>query len=189
MRTSPLLQWKNHSTGCSSTNTSQMACVVLLPGQRCFSILHSFNFHFNISRLLKKSLSHRHRKMLEKVVDVDFVLKVLTSDSVSLFLCSCLFSNFSYFQIPCLGTDNPWIWWTLHLFAVWLQILFWVLLRCQSWQKAPEYSCTHLVSECCWWPFLSPEWWVYNKGRFTQNKNWDKMLSFSLMQYFLFSNI
>lgn len=42
MHWSPLPQWKNLSTGCSSTNTSRAACVMLLPGQISCSFITSW---------------------------------------------------------------------------------------------------------------------------------------------------
>lgn len=121
----------------------------------------------------KKSVPYRHRKVLEKVADIDYVLKVWTilyvhiCVIVALHTNSCLVFPPFLFHHCHLGTDNPWIWRTLHHFVIWLQNMHGLLPWCQSRQKTAQYSSAHLVSQRWRWPLLSSKQWVKNRWRWT----------------------
>lgn len=122
---------------------------------------------------------YRHRKVLEKVTDVDYVLKVYITPYIyisKVTLLSLLSSSFtSIFMIshPSLvGTDSPRVWRTLYLYAIWLQIMHRLLHWCQSLQEAAQNSCTHFVSQRCRWPLLSSKWWVKNRVNGCYSRFW-----------------
>jgi len=56
MRWSRLPRWKNHSIGCSSTDTSPPACVMLSAGRRSFIFINSCSLHFFVDSVGKKNL-------------------------------------------------------------------------------------------------------------------------------------
>lgn len=116
-----------------------------------------------------KMCFHRHRKVLEKVADIDYVLKVWTIPYIQ--SCSSaltpprLASIFILFHSSPEGPDNPWVWWALYCFELWLQIMHRLLPWRQSRQETAQYSGTHLVSECGRWPVFSATWWVQKRRR------------------------
>lgn len=75
MPRSPPSRWKNRWTGCSLTNTSHRGCVVAWSGQKISSLWIS-----SLSSAAVKPICnwncYRHRKVLEKVADIDYVLQV-----------------------------------------------------------------------------------------------------------------
>lgn len=151
-----------------------MGCVVLWPGQMsCTFFVNSFGLVWRNSVWRKKSVPDRHRKVLEKVADIDYVLKVWTilyvhiCVIVALHTNSCLVFPPFLFHHCHLGTDNPWIWRTLHHFVIRLQNMQGLLPWCQSRQKTAQYSSAHLVSQRWRWPLLSSKLWVKNRWRWT----------------------